>query len=268
MTTPTPSYTKGATDDLLLHSTIGDMFDQIVQQFALNEALVDRQQNLRYTYAQLRQAVDEAARGLLALGIQKGDRVGIWSPNRAEWVIAQFATSKIGAILVNINPSYRLHEVQYALNQSGCATLIIHPAFKTSNYTAMLYELCPELQHSAPGQLRSAALPELRTVIRLGDEPSPGMLRWADLLQGAAQVAIEQLTTRQAEQRPADPINIQYTSGTTGFPKGATLSHINILNNGYFVAKLMQFTHNDRLVIPVPLYHCFKRETQWITLSA
>jgi fatty-acyl-CoA synthase len=257
MTTPTLSYTKGSSDDPLLHITIGDKFDQIAEQFADNEALIDRQQNLRYTYGQLQQMVNEAARGLLALGIQKGDRVGIWSPNRAEWVIAQLATSKIGAILVNINPSYRLHEVQYALNQSGCATLITHPAFKTSNYTGMLYELCPELHSSEPTQLQSEALPELRTIIRLSSEQSPGVLRWVDLLERASQVSQEQLAARQKEQRPENPINIQYTSGTTGFPKGATLSHINILNNGYFVARLMKFTHKDRLVVPVPLYHCF-----------
>jgi fatty-acyl-CoA synthase len=189
--------------------------------------------------------------------VAKGERVGIWAPNCVEWTITQFATAKIGAILVNINPSYRGHEVRYALTQSGCAYVVIAPRFKTSDYTAMLYELAPELRAAAPGRLSAAAVPDLRGVIRLGGEPSPGMLTWDELMAMADRVGADELAARQRQQEFDEPINIQYTSGTTGYPKGATLSHHNILNNGFFVAELMRFTDRDRLVIPVPLYHCF-----------
>jgi fatty-acyl-CoA synthase len=240
------SYVSGMSDKPLLGITIGDMFDRIAAQYPDNEALVSRHQGLRYTYRALRAEVDRCARALMALGVAKGERVGIWAPNCAEWAITQFATAKIGAILVNINPAYRLHEVQYALTQSGCRYLVIAPRFKTSDYTAMIQQLYPDL----------AASP-LRAVVCLGEERAPGMLSWGDLLARADDVAPAALAERQREQQFDDPINIQYTSGTTGYPKGATLSHHNILNNGYFVAELMHFTDKDRLVIPVPLYHCF-----------
>ncbi len=251
------SYVSGTSDVPLLGVTIGDCFDAIAARFPDNEALVVRQQGLRYTYADLKTDVDRCARGLMALGIAKGERVGIWAPNRAEWLITQLATSKIGAILVNINPAYRLHELEYALHQSGCSALIFAPQFRGSDYSAMLYNLLPELHQAQPGRLAAGRLPDLRTVIRLGDEPAPGMFTWNDVLAVAEQVSPADLAVRQAEQQFDDPINIQYTSGTTGYPKGATLSHHNILNNGYFVARLMRFTDKDRLVIPVPLYHCF-----------
>ncbi|NTW01550.1 MAG: AMP-binding protein [Oscillochloris sp.] len=247
------SYVSGTSEKPLLGVTIGDMFDQTAAQYPENEALVACQQGLRYTYAQLKVEVDRCARGLMALGLQKGERIGIWAPNRAEWTIIQFATCKIGAILVNINPAYRLHELEYALYQSGCAMLVISPKFKTSDYTWMIAELAPELAHGE----RSARLPELRTVIRMCDQPDPGSITWPDLLAAADAVSDDDLAARQAEQQFDDPINIQYTSGTTGYPKGAMLSHHNILNNGYFVAEMMCFTEKDRLVIPVPLYHCF-----------
>jgi fatty-acyl-CoA synthase len=251
------SYIHGVGDKPLLGVTIGDMFDQIVARHPDNEALVVRHQNLRHTYRQLQHQVDLCARGLMAMGLQKGERVGIWSPNRAEWAITQFATSKIGAILVNINPSYRVHELEYALIQSGCSALVIADQFKTSDYTRMVYELAPELRDSQPGHLRAAKLPDLRTVIRLNAEGAAGTWSWADLLAMARHVSEAELAERQRQQEFDDPINIQYTSGTTGYPKGATLSHHNILNNGYFVAEVMNFTDRDRLVIPVPLYHCF-----------
>ncbi len=254
---PRGSYVSGTSDTPLLGMTIGAAFDQTVARFPDREALVSRHQGLRYTWAQLRDEVDRAARGLLAIGITKGDRVGIWSPNRAEWTITQFATSKIGAILVNINPAYRLHELEYALNQSGCVALVFAPNFRATDYTAMMQTLCPELAHSAPGHLDAHKFPMLRHVIRLGDERMPGMWVWGELLERAQEVSAETLAARQAEQEFDDPINIQYTSGTTGNPKGATLSHHNILNNGYFVTDLQGFTENDRLCIPVPLYHCF-----------
>ncbi|HKS71391.1 MAG TPA: AMP-binding protein, partial [Ktedonobacterales bacterium] len=197
------------------------------------------------------------ARGLMALGIQKGDRVGIWSPTHAEWAITQYGCAKIGAILVNVNPAYRTHELEYALNQSGCTALVLAPNFRTTNYLEMLQTLAPELARSAPGQLDSHTLPHLRHVIRLGSERTPGMWVWGEVMQRAKEVAPEQLAARQADLEFDDPINIQYTSGTTGNPKGATLSHHNILNNGFFVGQLQGFTEQDRLCAPVPLYHCF-----------
>jgi fatty-acyl-CoA synthase len=256
--TPTAwSYVSGTSDTPLLGLTIGDAFDQTVTRFPNREALVVRQQNLRYTWTELKWEVDLCARGLLALGITKGQRVGIWSPNRAEWTITQFATAKIGAILVNINPAYRLHELEYALNQSSCAALVLAPNFRTTDYLDMLHTLAPELDRCPPGQLDSYKLPHLRHVIRLGRETTPGTWNWGDVMYRASEISAQHLADVQADQEFDDPINIQYTSGTTGNPKGATLSHHNILNNGYFVARLQGFTENDRLCIPVPLYHCF-----------
>ena len=263
MTTPlalydeTVSYVHGASDVPLIGATIGDFFDRIAGQLPDHEALVSCHQGLRYTYRQLREECDRFARGLLALGLRKGDRVGIWSPNHAEWVVAQFATPKLGAILVNINPAYRTHELEYALRQSGCAALIIAPPFKTSDYAALLREVCPELADCPPGRLRAERLPELHTVIAFGDQRVPGAFTWQQVMELAAEVGEEELTVRQREQQFDDPINIQYTSGTTGFPKGATLSHHSILNNGYFIGERMRFTADDRLCIPVPYYHCF-----------
>jgi fatty-acyl-CoA synthase len=237
--------------------TIGDMFDQIVAQYPTNEAVVVRHQTIRWSYRDLQEQVNRCARGLMAMGLQKGDRSGMWSPNNAEWVVTQFATSKMGAILVNINPAYRVHELEYALNQSGCTAIVIAPEFKSSNYTQMMYDLAPELHEAEPGKLQAKKLPHLQAVIRLGEAQMPGMWNWNDLLAMADQVSETELAERQAQLEFDDAINIQYTSGTTGYPKGATLSHHNILNNGYFVGQIMKFTDKDRLIIPVPLYHCF-----------
>jgi fatty-acyl-CoA synthase len=251
------SYVHGASDVPLIGATIGDLFDRVAAQVPENEALVSVHQGLRYTYREFQEACNEFARGLLALGVQKGDRVGVWSPNHAEWVIAQFATPKIGAILVNINPAYRVYELEYALKQSGCATLIIAPPFKTSDYAAMLREIAPELEGSEPGNLHAEKLPDLRTVIAFGEQDVPGAYRWEDVLAKAGHVSPETLEQVQRQQYFDDPINIQYTSGTTGFPKGVTLSHHSILNNGFFIGERMLFTQEDRLCIPVPFYHCF-----------
>jgi fatty-acyl-CoA synthase len=251
------SYTSGTSDTPLLGLTIGDLFDQTVEKYPDHPALISRHQHIRLTYRALQAQVNLCAKGLMALGLQKGQRIGIWSPNRAEWCITQFATSKIGAILVNINPAYRLHELEYALNQSECSAIIIAAQFKTTNYTELMYTLAPELNQCKAGELRSAALPDLTTVICLGSEKFPGMFSWDELMAMSEAVSDYQLRARQSEQEFDDPINIQYTSGTTGFPKGATLSHHNILNNGYFVARLQNFTPEDKLCIPVPLYHCF-----------
>jgi fatty-acyl-CoA synthase len=251
------SYTSGTSDLPLLGLTIGDLFDQTVALYPDNPALVARQQQIRLTYRELQDQVNQCAKGLMQLGLQKGERIGIWSPNRAEWCITQFATSKLGLVLVNINPSYRLHELEYALKQSGCSALVTAAQFKSSDYTKMLYDLLPELHLSTPGKLKASKLPAMHTLIRLSDEVVPGMFTWSDLMKLGEAGSDETLQQRQSEQEFDDPINIQYTSGTTGFPKGATLSHHNILNNGYFVAHLQHFTPQDKLCIPVPLYHCF-----------
>lgn len=253
-----PSYVSGTSDQPLLGMTIGDLFDQTVARFPENDALISRHQKLRYTYQELQQEVNRCARGLMKMGVQKGERVGIWSPNNAQWCITQFATAKIGAILVNINPSYRTHELEYALKQSGTSTLILEGEFKASRYAEMICELAPELKPSTTQNFRSERLPELKRVICLNDDlATEGMYTWSDLMSMYDQVTEAELQDLQKTLQFDDPINIQYTSGTTGAPKGATLSHHNILNNGYFVGEGMNLTEKDRMVIPVPLYHCF-----------
>ncbi|MCO1621242.1 fatty acid CoA ligase family protein [Pseudomonas putida] len=254
---PQPSYSQGNQDKPLLTQCIGDAFDATVARFPDREALVVHHQALRYTWRQLADAVDQHARALLALGVQPGDRLGIWAPNCAEWCITQFASAKVGAILVNINPAYRSSELDYALGQSGCRWVICADAFKTSDYHAMLQGLLPGLASGQPGALICERFPELRGVVSLALSPPPGFMAWHALQALAEVVSGEALAARQAQLRCDDPINIQYTSGTTGFPKGATLSHSNILNNGYMVGESLGLTEHDRLVVPVPLYHCF-----------
>ncbi|MDH0630311.1 AMP-binding protein [Pseudomonas mosselii] len=254
---PQPSHTQGSKATPLLTHCIGDAFDATVARFADREALVVCHQHLRYTWRQLADAVDQHACALMALGLQAGDRLGIWAPNCAEWCITQFASAKIGAILVNINPAYRTSELEYALGQSACQWVICADAFKTSDYHAMLLDLAPELGACRPGELHSARLPELRGVISLAATPPNGFLAWSALQARAGETDAGQLAVRQASLHRHEPINIQYTSGTTGFPKGATLSHHNILNNGYMVGESLGLTEHDRLVVPVPLYHCF-----------
>ena len=234
----TLSYANGPSSQPLLGETIGENLERTAARVPDNLALVSRHQNRRYTYAEFNAAVDEVARGLLALGLEAGDRVGIWSPNNAEWVLVQYATAKAGLILVNINPAYRTSELAYALNQSGCRMLIAAQSFKTSNYEAMIEEVRPDL-------------PALEKVILIGTAS------WDELIAGAASVSEEALPERSAALQFDDPINIQYTSGTTGFPKGATLSHHNILNNGYFIGEACRYSEADRVCIPVPFYHCF-----------
>jgi fatty-acyl-CoA synthase len=200
--------------------------------------------------------VERYARGLLALGVERGDRVGIWGPNSAEWLVTQYATAKIGAILVNINPAYRLRELDYALNQSGVATLVMSPRFRATDYVAMLSELAPELA-ARRRELASARLPDLRTVVCLGGECPPGMISWQQLGASGDEVPVGRLREREAALHFDDAINIQYTSGTTGAPKGATLSHHNILNNGFFIGERLRYSSADRICLPVPFYHCF-----------
>ena len=253
------SYVSGVSDTPLKGQTIGDCFDDTVSRFGDRDALISRHQGLRYSWRELRDEVDRVARAMMALGVEKGDRVGIWSPNCAEWAITQFATAKLGAILVNINPSYRTHELEYALRQSGTSTLVLQGAFKGSDYVAALAELVPELNDAnGADSWQSERLPELRGVICLdATRVLPGIRSWQTMRQHADDVSPEALAERQASLQFDEPINIQYTSGTTGAPKGATLSHHNILNNGFFVARTMKLDASDRMVIPVPLYHCF-----------
>jgi len=208
-------------------------------------------------YSQLGEAVDAFASGLLALGLQPGDRIGIWSPNNIEWVITQFASAKAGLILVNINPAYRKAELIYTLNRVGCKVLVLASAFKSSDYIGMLRDLAPGIDTAANKPLNLPELPALRSLVVISDKPVNGMIRFDDIAALAPADAADQLQRRAVGSQPDDPINIQFTSGTTGLPKGATLTHFNVLNNGYFCAEAMKFTHRDSLCIPVPLYHCF-----------
>ncbi|MBO4121953.1 AMP-binding protein [Cupriavidus gilardii] len=248
------SLVTGATDVPLSDQTIAELLAATVAAHPDAEAVVFREQGIRWTWRQFSEQVDRLATGLLERGIARGDRVGIWSPNRQEWLVTQFATARIGAILVNINPAYRLAELEYALNKAGVRMLITAARFKSSNYIEMLQKLAPELADSQPGRLRAARLPALQWVVRMGDEDTAGMVCYADLL---AQPDTVRLDAAGSALGPHDPINIQFTSGTTGNPKGATLTHHNVVNNGRFVAMAMRLTDRDSLCIPVPLYHCF-----------
>ncbi len=252
-----PSFVHGAVAEPLHYLTLGQLIDTAAARHGTREALVVRHQQVRLTYAALKAQIDEVAAGLVALGLAPGSRIGIWSPNCAEWVIAQFATAKAGLILVNINPAYRLSELEYALNKVECAALITATTFKSSDYLQMLRTLAPEIATAAPGALHSAKLPHLRTVIAIDDGRHAGMYRFADLAGFATEASRASLLEIAAVAQPDDPINIQFTSGTTGMPKGATLTHFSIINNGYFVGQAMRFSADDRLCIPVPLYHCF-----------
>ncbi len=253
----TQSYVHGASDLPLIGDTIGHHLDRMAGLSPDRPALIARQQKIRWTYSEFQSRVDAAAAGLIAMGFLPGDRIGIWSPNNAEWVVIQFASAKAGVILVNINPAYRLHELEYALNKVGCSGLILATSFKTSDYLAMIASLCPEIARAEPGALHAAKAPDLRWVVRLGSERSAGMLNFADIAAAATPESRERLAALQGELQFDDPINIQFTSGTTGNPKGATLSHHNILNNGFFIGEAMRLTERDKLCIPVPLYHCF-----------
>ncbi|NIB38551.1 AMP-binding protein [Pseudomaricurvus alkylphenolicus] len=251
------SYFCGSATEPLLYETIGSQFDQTVNAFPDRVALVVRHQGIRWSYREYQREIDRLAAGLLALGVKPGDRVGIWSPNRVEWCLTQFATAKIGAVMVCINPAYRLYELEYALNKVQCRVVITAECFKTSDYLSMLTELAPELASCKPGQLKSAKLPHLEMVIRMGEEPTAGMLNFSDVCRAGQSGDYDRLRSLQDELSPDDPINIQFTSGTTGNPKGATLTHSNILNNGKVVGDGMLLTERDKLCIPVPLYHCF-----------
>jgi fatty-acyl-CoA synthase len=257
MTALTQSYVHGASETPLLGETVGQLLDRIAGAGPDRPALVARHQNVRWSYAELRDRANDLAAGLIALGLSPGERIGIWSPNNSEWVLTQFATAKAGLILVNINPAYRSHEFEYAMNKVGCKALILSAGFKGNDYLATLRALAPEIAGASPGRLMASRLPALKIVIRLGEEKSPGMLNFADVTKPATKTQLADLAKLEATLQFDDPINIQFTSGTTGAPKGATLTHHNIVNNGYFIGEAMRLTAEDRLCIPVPYYHCF-----------
>jgi fatty-acyl-CoA synthase len=257
MTKLTQSYMTGEGSGQLLYETIGKCFDRVVERYPDNLALIVGHQDIRWTYKELQVQVDRLAAGLIALGVEPGDRVGIWGPNSYEWVLTQFATAKIGAILVNINPAYRLFELEFVLNKVGCKAVISAEQFKTSEYLHMLNTLAPEIATCEPGYLRAAKVPNLTTVIRMGKRRSPGMFNFDEVCDLGSPAACKRAEVLETRLGPDDAINIQFTSGTTGNPKGATLTHCNILNNGYYAGKSMNLAPDDRLCMPVPLYHCF-----------
>ncbi len=255
--TAAPSYASGPSDAPLLGETIGRQFDRTVARWGERPAVIARQQGVRWSYAELARRVDAFAAGLLALGLEAGDRIGIWSPNNSEWIVAQYATAKAGLVLVNLNPAYRLAELDYALNKVECRALITATAFKTSDYIGMVNTLAPELRTSTPGRLSAAALPALRTVIQIGPDPAPGTVPFGRVYECGDEAERARLAATAALLQFDDPINIQFTSGTTGAPKGATLTHHNILNNGCFIGRALHYTEQDKVCIPVPMYHCF-----------
>ncbi len=251
------SYAHGSGDTPLLGVTVGQLLDTAARRWPDSDALIVVDQGVRWNWRELRERAKHFAAGLITLGLQPGDRVGMLAPNRAEWLVAQFGTAYAGLILVNINPAYRTPELEYALKKVGCRALITESAFKTSDYVAMLNELAPELADSAPGNLHSAGMPDLRIVIRLGDERSPGMFNYGEVASGSRPEDVRALETIGLALDFDSPINIQFTSGTTGSPKAATLTHHNIVNNASLSASIMKFTERDRLCMPVPMYHCF-----------
>lgn len=251
------SYVHGAHETPLIGDTIGAYLDAIAARYPQHDALIVAHQQVRWTYGQFRQRVHRLAAGLLKLGLQPGERVGIWSQNCAEWVLTQFATAKAGLIMVNINPAYRRSELEYVLDKVSCSALILSPSFKSSDYLAIVQDVVPDIATSRAGQLRSTRLPQLRHVIRLGQDATPGMHNFDQLMDGITEADLAHLEAVSATLQFDDAVNIQFTSGTTGAPKGATLTHHNILNNGFFIGEAMRLTERDRLCIPVPLYHCF-----------
>ncbi|XP_074475436.1 medium-chain acyl-CoA ligase ACSF2, mitochondrial [Sebastes fasciatus] len=256
--TLTTSYAHGTSSTSLLHSTIGESLLKTVERWPDREAVVFVEDGVRKTFAQLQQDVDQTAAGLLALGLQKGDRLGMWGPNTYEWILFQFATAKAGVILVSVNPAYQLQEVEFALRKVGCKAIVCPTQFKTQKYVEMLRKICPEIETSNPGDIRSARLPDLRSVIVI-DKRHPGMLHLEDVKQAGSSQYMQQLQDLQKKLCFDDPINILFTSGTTGAPKGATLTHHNMVNNAYFFGIRVGFTWrpHTRVCLPVPLYHCF-----------
>jgi fatty-acyl-CoA synthase len=257
MTDKLDSYVCGISEAPLLGETIGRSLDRAAQRWCNREALVSPSHGVRWTWAELARRVDDLAAGFLALGLERGARIGVWSLNRPEWTLTQFAAAKAGLILVTINPAYRLSELEFALNEVGCSAIVSATAFKTSDYMAMMNTLAPELAKAVPGELRAARLPQLRAVIQVGGPPAPGTIPFEEVGRMGGPRHRETIETLAKTLQFDDAVNIQFTSGTTGSPKGVTLTHHNILNNGYFTGRAMNLTEQDRICIPVPLYHCF-----------
>ncbi len=251
------SHVAGTTERPLIDATIPSFLAEVVRRHGARTAAVFRQTGDRWSYTEFARLVDRLAAGLLSIGVYKGDRVGVWSPNRPEWLLAQFATARIGAILVNINPAYRTGELEYALTKVGVKALIVAPQFKSSDYLAMVAELAPELGSCPPGRLRAARLPELRAVVQLGPDPRPGCFSFDEVMARGRSAVRARLDAISSALHPDDAINIQFTSGTTGAPKGATLTHRNIVNNAISTARAMKLKPGEALCIPVPFYHCF-----------
>ncbi|MGI6706470.1 MAG: AMP-binding protein [Clostridia bacterium] len=241
----------------LMRITIGDLLDKRAADRPDHEAVVYPHRNLRWTYAQFQKLCNQVALGLMALGIQKGDHVAIWATNYPEWLITQFATAKIGAVMVTVNTNYKEFELEYLLRQSDATTLILIDGFKDSNYIEHIYTLCPELKSAEPGNLKSSKFPYLKNIIYIGDKENPGMYNWNELYRLGSKIPVAELEKRRKSLNVHDVINMQYTSGTTGFPKGVMLTHYNITNNGNAIADSMKLTYRDRLCIPVPFFHCF-----------
>jgi fatty-acyl-CoA synthase len=251
------SYCRGANHPALMDLCIGQVLDDMATRFPDSPALILRQEHLRYTWAELHAEVERTARGLMALGITKGERVGIWATNISQWVLMQFATAKAGIVLVNLNLRFRSHELEFVLKQAGCKGIVMERAFRDCDYVETLRQLAPELDSAVPCQLHAKQLPELRQVVYIGENPPAGMLSWSAMLAAGDKVTPAELRAREASLTPHDTINIQYTSGTTGQPKGAELSHYNVVNNGKFIGDSMKLTERDLVCIPVPFYHCF-----------
>ncbi|WP_374709327.1 AMP-binding protein [Desmospora profundinema] len=241
----------------MLNLTVGGLLDDRVSRFGDREAVVYPDRGIRWSYREFQRQCDQAAKGLIKLGVRKGDHLAVWASNHPEWLVTQFATGKIGAVMVTVNTNYRARELEYLLRQSDTETLILMDSFKGASYVDMLYEICPELKQAEPGQLRSKRLPWLRNVIFLGDEAKPGMFNWSEVMRMGESVPDETLQERQDSLHAEDVINMQYTSGTTGFPKGVMLTHTNIVNNARSIAACMELTEQDRMCIPVPFFHCF-----------
>ena len=241
----------------LVHKTIGNLLDETVSHYPDKEAVVYVETGLRYSYKEFQEICNQVAKGLMNLGIKKGDHIAVWASNKPEWLITQYASAKIGAVLVTVNTSYQSKELEYLLRQSEATTLLLMDNFKGVSYLDMLQELCPELENCAPGELASNRLPKLKNVIFMGSKRHPGIFTWDDLLNKASTITDEELMTRQNSTSYEDVINMQYTSGTTGFPKGVMLTHSNIINNAINVAECQKLTAEDRICIPVPFFHCF-----------